>query len=605
MGEENFHSDELKEKVSNLPHKPGVYQYFDAEGKIIYVGKAKDLRKRVASYFNRDRYESGKTRLLVRKIRDVEHIIVPTEFEALLLENSMIKEHQPKYNIQLRDDKTYPWICIKKERFPRVFPTRNVVRDGSEYFGPYASVKRMKAVLAVATKLHKVRTCNYVLSKENIEKGKFKVCLEYHIGNCLGPCEGLQSEESYNQSIDEIRKLVKGDVDDVIKNTKQRMQEAAEVLDFEAAATLKANMELLQDYQSKSVVVNPSIRDVDVATVVSDDVFVYVNFMRVVNGAVIQSHSLEFKRKLDEEKNDILLSAIAEMRSVFQSTAKEILVNSNLEAHWEHASFHQPQRGDKKALIDFSLRNLRFFMLDRQKAQDKIDPNRHSNRVLKTLKEDLRLTELPTHIECFDNSNFHGSFPVAACVVFKDARASKQDYRHFNIKTVEGPDDFASMEEVIYRRYKRMIDENQSLPQLVVVDGGKGQLSSAVKSLDKLELRGKVAVIGIAKKLEEIFFPEDPIPIYIDKRSESLKLIQRMRNEAHRFGITLHRNKRSKHAFQSELLAIDGIGVKTAKELLRSFYSMERIKQLSEEDLATVVSAAQAKAIVDYFRSTS
>jgi len=601
MTDQTYHNDELKEKVANLPHKPGVYQYFDKDGTIIYVGKAKDLRKRVSSYFNRDRYDSGKTRLLVKKIRDVNHIIVGNEYEALLLENSMIKEHQPKYNIQLRDDKTYPWICIKKERFPRVFPTRNVIRDGSEYYGPYASVKRMKAVLGLATKLHKVRTCNFNLSEENISKGKFKVCLEYHIGNCLGPCEGKQTVESYDQSIDEIRKLIKGDVDEVIRSSKQRMQEAAEALDFEEAARLKANIDLLEEYQSKSVVVNASIKDVDVATIVSDDAFAYVNYMRVVNGAIIQSHSIEFKKKLDEPKEDILLSAIAEMRSVFQSSAKEILINEDIDVEWESADFHQPQRGDKRSLIDFSQKNLRFFMLDRQKAQEKVDPNRHASRVLKTMQKDLRLTELPTHIECFDNSNFHGSYPVAACVVFKDAKPSKQDYRHFNIKTVEGPNDFASMEEVIYRRYKRMIDENQKLPQLIIVDGGKGQLSSAVKSLDRLELRGKVAIIGIAKKLEEIFFPGDSVPLYIDKRSESLKLIQRLRNEAHRFGITHHRNKRSKAAFQSELLEIDGIGEKTAKELLRTFFSLERIKTLTEEELKAVVTAAQAKAIVNYF----
>jgi len=601
MTDQTYHNDELKEKVANLPHKPGVYQYIDKDGTIIYVGKAKDLRKRVSSYFNRDRYDSGKTRLLVKKIRDVNHIIVGNEYEALLLENSMIKEHQPKYNIQLRDDKTYPWICIKKERFPRVFPTRNVIRDGSEYYGPYASVKRMKAVLGLATKLHKVRTCNFNLSEENISKGKFKVCLEYHIGNCLGPCEGKQTVESYDQSIDEIRKLIKGDVDEVIRSSKQRMQEAAEALDFEEAARLKANIDLLEEYQSKSVVVNASIKDVDVATIVSDDAFAYVNYMRVVNGAIIQSHSIEFKKKLDEPKEDILLSAIAEMRSVFQSSAKEILINEDIDVEWESADFHQPQRGDKRSLIDFSQKNLRFFMLDRQKAQEKVDPNRHASRVLKTMQKDLRLTELPTHIECFDNSNFHGSYPVAACVVFKDAKPSKQDYRHFNIKTVEGPNDFASMEEVIYRRYKRMIDENQKLPQLIIVDGGKGQLSSAVKSLDRLELRGKVAIIGIAKKLEEIFFPGDSVPLYIDKRSESLKLIQRLRNEAHRFGITHHRNKRSKAAFQSELLEIDGIGEKTAKELLRTFFSLERIKTLTEEELKAVVTAAQAKAIVNYF----
>lgn len=604
MSEENYNSEQLKEKVANLPHKPGVYQYFDKEGVIIYVGKAKDLRKRVSSYFNRDRYDSGKTRLLVKKIMDVQHIIVESEFEALLLENSMIKEHQPKYNIQLRDDKTYPWICIKNERFPRVFPTRNVVRDGSEYYGPYASVKRMKAVLGLATKLHKVRNCNYVLSEENINKGKFKVCLEYHIGNCLGPCEGKETEDHYNGSIDEIRRLIKGDVDSVIKDTKQRMQKASEDLDFEQAARMKSNFDLLIDYQSKSVVVNPSIRDVDVATIVGDDVFAYVNYMRVVNGAVIQSHSIEFKKKLGEETSeDILLSATAEMRDVFQSSAKEVLVNIPVEVEWEVFSFFQPQRGDKKALIDFSLKNLHFFKLDRQKAQDKVDPNRHANRVLKTLQSDLRLKDLPTHIECFDNSNFHGSYPVAACVVFKDAKPSKQDYRHFNIKTVEGPNDFASMEEVIYRRYKRMIDENQKLPQLIVVDGGKGQLSSAVKSLDELGIRGKVAIIGIAKKLEEIFFPDDPIPLYIDKRSESLKLIQRLRNEAHRFGITHHRNKRSKSAFKSELLEIEGVGEKTAKDLLRAFYSLERIKELDEDALSTVTSRSLAKAIVAYFRS--
>lgn len=592
---------ELKEQVANLPHKPGVYQFKDKSGSIIYVGKAKDLRKRVSSYFNRDKYDSGKTRLLVKKIESLNHIIVANEFEALLLENSMIKEHQPKYNIQLRDDKTYPWICIKKERFPRVFPTRNVVRDGSEYYGPYASVKRMKAVIGLATTLHKVRTCSFQLSRENIDKGKFKVCLEYHLGNCLGACENKQSEESYSKSIDQIRKLIKGDVDDVIKEYKAQMQDAAQALDFESAARFKSNIDVLQDYQSKSVVVNPSIRDVDVASVASDDVFTYVNFMRVVNGAIIQSHSVEFKKKLEEEETDILLSTIAEMRALFQSSAKEVLTSHSLDVEWEGVTFHHPQRGDKKSLVDFSIRNLKFFVLDRHRAQEKVDPNRHANRVLETLRDDLRMKELPHHIECFDNSNFQGSFPVAACVVFKNAKPSKQDYRHFNIKTVEGPDDFASMEEVVYRRYKRMLDENMSLPQLIIIDGGKGQLSSALKSLEKLDLRGRIIIVGIAKRLEEIFFPDDSIPIYIDKRSESLKLIQRLRNEAHRFGITHHRAKRSKNAFKSELLDIDGIGEKSAKELLKSFYSIERIKELTEDQLSAVVSKSQAKAIVVYF----
>ena len=593
--------ESLKDILSSLPHKPGVYQYFDKNGKIIYVGKAKDLRKRVSSYFNRDKHESGKTAMLVRSISDIKHIVVPNEYEALLLENSMIKEHQPKYNIQLRDDKTYPWICIKKERFPRVFPTRNVVRDGSEYYGPYANVKRMKGVLEIISKLHKIRNCSFNLNSENIEKGKFKICLEYHIGNCLGPCEGKQSENLYNQSIDEIRKLIKGDVDQLIYADKLKMQQASSDLNFEIAAGIKDRIDLLSGYHSKSVVVSSTIQNVDVVSIIADDVNAYTNYMRVVKGAVIQSHSVEFKKKLNEASEDILLSFLAEMRNVFQSEAPEVISSIELKAAWEGVSFHFPQRGDKKALTEFSQKNARFYMLERQKAQEKVDPDRHSKRVLKTLQDDLRLKEIPDHIECFDNSNFHGSFPVAACVVFKKARPSKQDYRHFNIKTVEGPDDFASMEEVIFRRYKRMMDENMKLPQLIIVDGGKGQLSSAMKSIDKLELRGKVAVIGIAKKLEEIFFPNDSIPLYIDKRSESLKLIQRLRNEAHRFGITHHRNKRSKNAFKSELLDIVGIGEKTAKELLRLHSSVEVIKSLSKEILMKTVTENQAEAIYKHF----
>lgn len=596
---------ELLDKIQALPHKPGVYQYFDKQGKVIYVGKAKNLRKRVGSYFNRDQHESGKTALLVKNIRDVKHIVVANEYDALLLENSMIKEHQPKFNIQLRDDKTYPWICIKKERFPRVFPTRNVVRDGSEYYGPYASVKKMKVILDIVSKTHQIRNCNFNLSAENIEKKKFKVCLEYHIGNCLGPCEGRQEEKDYNQRIDEIRKLIKGDVDHVIADHKAAMKAAAEALEFETAARLKHQIDLLSEYHSKSVVVNPSIMNVDVVSIQADDVFAYTNYMRVVKGAVIQSHSVEFKKKLNEASSDIMLSFLAEMRDVFNSNAREVITSIPLEAEWPDVKFHNPQRGDKKALIDFSLRNVRFFMLDRQKAQDKIDPERHAKRVMKTVQKDLRMKELPKHIECFDNSNFHGSYPVAACVVFKNAKPSKQDYRHFNIKTVEGPNDFASMEEVIYRRYKRLIDENQPLPQLVIVDGGKGQLSSAMHSIDRLELRGKICVVGIAKKLEEIFFPGDPIPLYIDKRSESLKLIQRLRNEAHRFGITHHRNKRSKGTFKSELLEIPGVGQKTAKELLRTFGSVNRIKELNEEQLSAVVNAPIAKAIATHFSTTT
>jgi len=593
--------NKLAEAIKRLPHKPGVYQYFDSSDKIIYVGKAKDLKKRVSSYFNRDKHESGKTALLVRSIFKISHIVVGNEYEALLLENSMIKEHQPKYNIQLRDDKTYPWICIKKERFPRVFPTRNVIKDGSEYYGPYASVKRMKTVLEIVGKLHKIRNCSFNLSEENIAKGKFKICLEYHIGNCLGPCEAKQGKRSYNESISQIRSIVKGNVSEVISNLNRDMKSAAQDLNFEEAAHLKDQIEILENYQSKSVVVNPSVSNVDVVSIIDDDIFAYLNYMRVVNGAVIQSHSVEFKKKLNEAPEDLMLSFTAEMREVFSSDSKEIITSKALEANWDHATFHFPQRGDKKALVDFSLRNVRFYMAERQKAQEKIDPERHSNRVMKTIQTDLRMKELPKHIECFDNSNFHGSYPVAACVVFKNAKPSKQDYRHYNIKTVEGPDDFASMEEVVYRRYKRLMDENQNLPQLIIVDGGKGQLSSAMKSMDKLGLRGEITVVGIAKKLEEIYFPGDSIPLYIDKRSESLKVIQRLRNEAHRFGITHHRNKRSKGTFQSELLQIEGIGEKTAKELLREFSSVDRIRKLNIEELEKAVSKSAAQKVYKHF----
>jgi excinuclease ABC subunit C len=591
----------VSEAIKLLPNRPGVYQYFDNSDQIIYVGTAKNLKKRVSSYFNRDKYESGKTAMLVRSIVKVEHIVVDNEYEALLLENSMIKQHQPKYNIQLRDDKTYPWICIKKERFPRVFPTRNVIKDGSEYYGPYASVKRMKSILEIIGKIHKIRNCKFNLSQENIDNGKFKVCLEYHIGNCLAPCVGKQAENSYNRSIEHIRQLVKGNLNEVIKDLNESMKEAAGKMDYENAAVIKYQIDLLDSYQSKSVVVNPSIQNVDVVSIIDDDVFGYLNYMRVVNGAVIQSHSVEFRKKLKEDPADLILSFVAEMREVFGSDAREIITSNVIEANWDHAFFFHPQRGDKKALVDFSLRNVRFYMLERQKAQDKVDPERHSNRVMKKIQEDLRMKDLPTHIECFDNSNFHGSYPVAACVVFKNAKPAKKDYRHFNIKTVEGPDDFASMDEVVYRRYKRLMDENQKLPQLIIVDGGKGQLSSAMKSMDKLGLRGKITVVGIAKKLEEIYFPNDSIPLYIDKRSESLKVIQRLRNEAHRFGITHHRNKRSKGTFQSELLQIEGVGEKTAKQLLIEFASVERIKSLSSEELEKVVSKSAAQKIFNHF----
>ncbi len=595
----------IQEILKRLPQKPGVYQYFDEKGDIIYVGKAKKLKNRVTSYFTKDKYENGKTRLLVSKIRNLEFIVVETEFDALLLENSLIKKHQPRYNIQLRDDKTYPWICIKKERFPRLFPTRTLVKDGSEYYGPYASVKTMKTVLNLVRHLYKFRTCKYNLSNENIKAQKFRVCLEYHIGNCKAPCVANQSEQNYNEAIDNARRIIKGDIGEVIKHMKQLMQEYAHEMRFELAEDAKTQIEALEKYQAKSTVVNPSINNVDVFSVISDDKFGYVNYMKVKNGAIIQSHTLEMKKRLEETNQNLLETAIGEMRSTYNSQSEEIFTSEDIELEIPNVSIHFPQRGDKKKLIDLSLKNVRYFMLDRQKEQEKVDPDRRKNRILGQLQEDLNMDVLPEHIECFDNSNIQGTNPVAACVVFKDAKPSKNDYRKFNIKTVEGPNDFASMEEVVYRRYKRLLEEEEPLPQLIIIDGGKGQLSSAVKSLKKLDLFGKVTIVGIAKRLEEIFFPNDSIPLYIDKKSESLKLIQYLRNEAHRFGITFHRQKRSKDAIQTSLTQIEGIGEKTATKLLRHFRSVKRIEESSLEELKEVVNANHANLVFEFYSNSN
>ena len=595
----------IQEILKRLPQKPGVYQYFDEKGDIIYVGKAKKLKNRVTSYFTKDKYENGKTRLLVSKIRNLEFIVVETEFDALLLENSLIKKHQPRYNIQLRDDKTYPWICIKKERFPRLFPTRTLVKDGSEYYGPYASVKTMKTVLNLVRHLYKFRTCKYNLSSENIKAQKFRVCLEYLIGNCKAPCVANQSEQNYNEAIDNARRIIKGDIGEVIKHMKQLMQEYAHEMRFELAEDAKTQIEALEKYQAKSTVVNPSINNVDVFSVISDDKFGYVNYMKVKNGAIIQSHTLEMKKRLEETNQNLLETAIGEMRSTYNSQSEEIFTSEDIELEIPNVSIHFPQRGDKKKLIDLSLKNVRYFMLDRQKEQEKVDPDRRKNRILGQLQEDLNMDVLPEHIECFDNSNIQGTNPVAACVVFKDAKPSKNDYRKFNIKTVEGPNDFASMEEVVYRRYKRLLEEEEPLPQLIIIDGGKGQLSSAVKSLKKLDLFGKVTIVGIAKRLEEIFFPNDSIPLYIDKKSESLKLIQYLRNEAHRFGITFHRQKRSKDAIQTSLTQIEGIGEKTATKLLRHFRSVKRIEESSLEELKEVVNANHANLVFEFYSNSN
>lgn len=594
----------LKEIVSSLPKKPGIYQYFDQEGTILYVGKAKNLKNRVSSYFVKH-HDSPKTRILVSKIRDIKYIIAHTAYDALILENTLIKKHQPRYNVMLRDDKTYPWICIKKERFPRVFSTRRVIKDGSEYYGPYASVKTMHTILDFINKAYKLRNCKFDLSHENIQAKKFRVCLEYHIKNCKGPCEGKQEQEEYEASIKDIRRILKGDISAVIKDLRWRMDEEAENLHFEAAQETKEQIEILENFQMRSTVVNPTISNVDVFSIVSDDKYAYVNFMKITNGSVIQAHTIELKKRLEESEDDLFQTAVMELRDRFSSQAKEIFVSRETELEITGTKIFVPQRGDKRKLVDMSLRNVMYFKKNRQDQQDKTDPDRRKNRILGQLQKDLKMKRLPEHIECFDNSNIQGNFPVAACVVFKGAKPSKKDYRHFNIKTVEGPDDFASMREVVYRRYKRLLDEELPLPQLIVIDGGKGQLSSAVESLKELNLLKVVTIIGIAKKLEEIYFPGDSFPLYIDKRSESLKLIQHLRNEAHRFGITHHRKRRSNNTIKSGLLDIPGVGPSTVQKLLRRFKSLKRIKEAEPEELKQVLNKTQMEAVSKYLSKSS
>ena len=596
-------SEIIQNILRSLPNSPGIYQYFDVTGKIIYVGKAKDLKKRVSSYFNKEKSVNGKTQVLVSKINDIKYIVVETELEALLLENNLIKELQPRYNILLKDDKTYPWICVKNEPFPRVFSTRYVVKDGSYYFGPFASVKVMNAVLDLIKKLYKLRNCNLKLTKENIQSKKFKVCLEYHIGNCKAPCVGNETEEEYNQTIDEIKEIIKGNINIVGKHLKNSLQQYIANLEFEKAQIIKEKIDLLEKFESKSTVVSPSISNVDVYSIVSDAKAGYVNFLKVTNGAIIQGHTVELIKKLDESDEELLTLAIAEMRQRFNSDAKEVIVPFEIETKFPGVDFFIPQRGDKKQLLELSQRNAEFYRKDKMKQESLVDPERHTKRILEQMKKDLHLSEEPRHIECFDNSNFQGAYPVAAMTVFKDTKPSKKDYRHFNIKTVEGPNDFASMEEIIYRRYKRALDENQSLPQLIVIDGGKGQLSSALESLEKLGLRGKIAIIGIAKKLEEIYFPDDSIPLYLDKRSETLKIIQQLRDEAHRFGITHHRNRRDKGTLKTELTEIKGISDTSAQKLLSVFKSVKNVKEASLEELTEVLGKSKATMVFEKYKS--
>ncbi len=590
----------LNIQLSALPTGPGVYQFYDSNESILYVGKAKNLKKRVSSYFNKN-HEYGKTRVLVKKIKAIKHIVVPTESDALLLENNLIKELRPRYNVLLKDDKSYPWLCLKNERFPRFFPTRRVIKDGSEYFGPYTSMKTVRVLLDLIKSVYPLRTCNYDLSAEKINAGKYKVCLEYHLGNCKGPCEGYQTITEYDRQIEDIREIVKGNFKSSLSYFKGQMKALAEEMKFEEAQKVKDKIDVLENYQSKSTIVNPKISNVDVFSIVSDNAYAYVNFLQLSHGSIIRSHTMEIKKKLEEQDEDLLELAIVEIRERFKSESKELYVPFKI-AVSPGLKVTVPKLGDKKRILDLSERNAKFFRQEKFNQIKIIDPDRHTNRIMAQMKKDLRLSAEPRHIECFDNSNIQGSNPVAACVVFKDGKPSKKEYRHYNIKTVTGPDDFASMEEVVFRRYKRLQEEMQPLPQLIVIDGGKGQLSSALKSLDLLGLRGKIAIVGIAKRLEEIYFPEDPIPLYLDKKSESLKIIQYLRNEAHRFGITFHRNKRSKGAINSELEGINGVGEKTAQQLLKKFKSVKRIKEASVESLSQEVGASKAKKIYESFR---
>jgi excinuclease ABC subunit C len=593
----------LQTTLKTLPGKPGVYQYFDSEQQIIYIGKAKNLKKRVSSYFHKEKFDSGKVAVLVRKIAEIRHIVVESELDALLLENNLIKQYQPKYNIQMKDDKTFPWLCIKNEPFPRLFPTRNVIQDGSLYFGPYASVRLMNNLLGLIRQLYPLRTCSYNLTPANIQAKKFRVCLQYHIKNCKGPCEGLQDEIDYQASIAEVKHILKGNITLVIKMLRGIMEEHANKLEFEKAHRVKERLMLLEQFQSKSTVVNPKIRDVDVFSYFEEGANATINYMKVIEGAIVQSHHVEIKNTLEEQREEVMLFAITDIRNRFGSESGEVIVPFGVAFPNSDLTITVPQRGDKLRLLELSQQNLKYYVLEKKKKLELVDPERHTKRILQTMRSDLRLTTEPAHIECFDNSNLQGSNPVAAMVVFRNGKPSKSEYRHFNIKTVTGADDFASMAEIIHRRYARLIAEEKPLPQLIIVDGGKGQLSAAVGSLEALGLRGEIAIIGIAKRLEEIYYPGDPLPMHIDKRSETLKIIQHARNEAHRFGITHHRNKREKGITQTELTEVKGIGPTIATKLLGIYKSVKKIREVSEEELALHIGPSKAKILTEFFKS--
>lgn len=593
-------TNHLDIQIKSLPDNPGVYQYYDKNDKILYIGKAKNIKKRVSSYFNRV-HDTARINVLVKNIAYIKHIVVETETDALLLENSLIKTHQPRYNVLLKDDKTYPWICIKKEVFPRVFTTRLVVKDGSEYFGPYTNKRVLDILMQLIQSLYPLRNCRLDLSQTAIKTKNYRVCLEYHIGNCAGPCEEYESDSEYNKKIQMVRTLLKGDLKAIVKEYKEQMNGLVSELKFEEAQQVKEKIELLEKYQAKSTIVSPTISNTEVYSILSDHERAYVNMLQIKNGAIMRSHTLELKKVLDETDEELLQLAIVELRNRFQILSREIIVPFPLDLG--EIKTIVPKLGEKKQLLDLSLKNATYFKLDQLKQIKILDPERHTNRLMQQMKSDLRLSKEPRHIECFDNSNIQGTNPVAACVVFKDGKPSKKDYRHFKIKTVEGPNDFASMEEVVYRRYSHLLEENLPLPDLIVIDGGKGQLGSALNSLEKLGLRGKIAIIGIAKRLEEIFYPGDSYPMYLDKKSETLKTIQHLRNEAHRFGITFHRNQRSKNAIAPTLTKISGIGDKTMEKLMREFKSIKRLKETPLEEIEKVIGKAKAKLVVDYFQT--
>ncbi|WP_158797257.1 excinuclease ABC subunit UvrC [Pedobacter sp. L105] len=592
---------DYKQALTDIPHRPGVYQYWDQEDTLIYIGKAKDLRNRVGSYFNQDNQMNGKTRVLVSKIRKITFTIVDTEIDAWLLENSLIKKHQPRYNIMLKDDKTYPWIIIKKEPFPRIYWTRKMIKDGSTYFGPYASVGMMHTILDLIKETYPLRTCNLPLTDDNISAGKFKVCLEYQIGNCKGPCQAYQMHPDYDKNIEEIKDILNGKIGNVIRDVKQIIKDAVADLNFEYAHQYQKKLLVLEKYQSKSTVVNSSITNVDVVSIASDERYAFVNYLKIMNGSIIQTQTIEIKKRLDESDEELLTIAITEFRTKFNSTSREIIVPFEITLTDENLKFTVPKLGEKKNLLELSHKNVLFFRREKLNQYEKLNPDLRTDRILTQMQKDLMLTQLPVHIECFDNSNFQGAYPVSAIVVFKDAKPSKKDYRHFNVKTVEGPNDFATMEEAVYRRYKRMLEEEESLPQLIIIDGGKGQLSSAVTSLKKLGIDKKVTVIGIAKRLEELYYPGDSYPLHLDKKSETLKVIQQLRDEAHRFGITFHRKKRDQGTLKTELEAIPGIGKTTADKLLRQFKSVKKIKEAPEAELEKILNKSQVKTLLAFF----